>query len=231
MLNGEIVEIKNITKTYENGFKTIVLQDANFTARKKDFVGIFAPSGYGKSTLINLIAGLDKPDKGEVWVNGSKISDLNEKELALFRRKHIGIVFQFFNLFPTLTAIENVMLPMQLNKVPRKTAKQRALELLEIVGIRDKAYRFPSQLSGGEQQRVAIARALANDPLLLLLDEPTGNLDEKNAVLVFELLNELNREKGVTILVATHDVEHALKFVNKAVTIRDKKIVEYGDKR
>jgi len=227
MYQGYLIALKNVFKSYDNGFKVEILKDANFYMKNGEFVGIFAPSGYGKSTLINLIAGLDKPDSGEIWVNNHRIDSMSEKEPDVFRRKYVGIVFQFFNLFPTLTALENVMLPLQLNGVPKGVARKKSLELLKIVGLADKYDRFPSQLSGGEQQRVAIARALANDPLILLADEPTGNLDEKNAVMVFELLKELNRDSDVTILVATHDIEHAVDFVSRAVTIKGKKIVDF----
>jgi len=150
---------------------------------------------------------------------------MRESELAMFRRKYIGIVFQFFNLIPTLTTIENVMLPLELTGVPTKQAKERAIELLTQVGLRDKMYAFPSVLSGGEQQRVAIARALSNKPKLILADEPTGNLDEKNAENVFKLLRELNDEIGITVLVATHDVSLATKFAKSIVRISNKKLI------
>jgi len=226
MSNGSLVRIIGLTKMYKNEVELIVFEDANLSIRKNEIVGLFAPSGYGKSTLLNLISGLDKPDAGEIWVADKRIDRMSEKQLALFRRKHIGIVFQFFNLFPTLTALENVILPMELLGVPREEARRRGLELLSLVNIRDKANKFPAQLSGGEQQRAAIARALANDPDIILADEPTGNLDEENAIAVFELFKRINIERGVTILIATHDVEHAAKVVNRAFTIKNRKLVE-----
>lgn len=222
-----IIRLENVYKSYENGARVPVLEDANLIVNEREILGIFAPSGYGKSTIIHLIAGLDKPDKGRVVVNGVDVSSLDEKASALFRRMYVGIVFQFFNLFPTLTALENVMLPMELQGVKRNKARERALELLELMNIADKANRFPSQLSGGEQQRVAIARALANNPIVLLADEPTGNLDEENALLVFDLFKRVNRELGVTIVLATHDIIHARQIVDRSVTIKHRRIVDF----
>jgi len=222
-LVDEIVVLIDVDKSY-NGY--IVFRGVNFTVRRGEFVGIFAPSGYGKSTVIHLISGIDKPDKGKIVVDGVEVSSLSERESALFRRKKVGIVFQFFNLFPTLTALENVMLPLELVGVKSSEARDRAIEVLNLVGLGDKLHRFPAQLSGGEQQRVAIARALVNEPAIILADEPTGNLDEKNALSIFKLLKEINEEKGSTILMATHDKEHASKYVTRAVTISNKKIIE-----
>jgi len=221
-----ILKIENLTKSFRNGFGRIVIfENANLEVKEGDFVVILAPSGYGKSTLLNIIAGLEDIDEGRVIVAGREINRMRESELAMFRRKYIGIVFQFFNLIPTLTTIENVMLPLELTGVPTKQAKERAIELLTQVGLRDKMYAFPSVLSGGEQQRVAIARALSNKPKLILADEPTGNLDEKNAENVFKLLRELNDEIGITVLVATHDVSLATKFAKSIVRISNKKLI------
>ena len=221
-----ILKIENLTKSFRNGFGRIVIfENANLEVKEGDFVVILAPSGYGKSTLLNIIAGLEDIDEGRVIVAGREINRMRESELAMFRRKYIGIVFQFFNLIPTLTTIENVMLPLELAGVPTKQARERAIELLTQVGLRDKMYAFPSVLSGGEQQRVAIARALSNKPKLILADEPTGNLDEKNAENVFKLLRELNDEIGITVLVATHDVSLATKFAKSIVRISNKKLI------
>ena len=220
-----IVEVKDLYKSYRDGVVTRVFEGANLVIEEGDFIGLFAPSGYGKSTLIFLIAGLEKPDKGSIIVNGRDIIKLGDRELALYRRKEIGIVFQSFNLFPYLTALENVMIPMELIGIPRKEARKKAIELLRIVRMEKNANKFPSQLSGGEQQRVAIARALANNPRIILADEHTGNLDEKNAIAIFNLFKELN-ERGVTILLATHDVEHAKNVVNRVITIKDRKLVK-----
>jgi len=221
-----ILKIENLTKSFRNGFGRIVIfENANLEVKEGDFVVILAPSGYGKSTLLNIIAGLEDIDEGRVIVAGREINRMRESELAMFRRKYIGIVFQFFNLIPTLTTIENVMLPLELAGVPTKQARERAIELLTQVGLRDKMYAFPSVLSGGEQQRVAIARALSNKPKLILADEPTGNLDEKNAENVFKLLRELNDEIRITVLVATHDVSLATKFAKSIVRISNKKLI------
>ena len=222
-----VVEIEKLSKTYRNGTTTVVFKDATYSLPSSKVIGLFAPSGYGKSTLIFLIAGLEKPDSGRVIVAGNDITRMNEKSLAIFRRKNIGIVFQFFNLIPTLTAIENVMLPMRLIGTKFQDAIKKAERLLKDVGLEEEHYnKFPSQLSGGQQQRVAIARALANNPKIILADEPTGNLDEKNAIRIFNLFKEINRKCGVSILIATHDVEHAREIVDLALTIRDHKIVE-----
>lgn len=206
---------------------TIVFKDAAYSFPASKVIGLFAPSGYGKSTLIFLVAGLEKPDSGRVIVAGNDVTKMNEKSLAIFRRKNIGIVFQFFNLIPTLTAIENVMLPMRLIGTKFQDAIKKAERLLKDVGLEEEHYnKFPSQLSGGQQQRVAIARALANNPKIILADEPTGNLDEKNAIRIFNLFREINRKSGVSILIATHDVEHAREIVDLALTIKDHRIVE-----
>ena len=221
-----ILKIENLTKSFRNGFGRIVIfENANLEVKEGDFVVILAPSGYGKSTLLNIIAGLEDIDEGRVIVAEREINRMRESELAMFRRKYIGIVFQFFNLIPTLTTIENVMLPLELAGVPTKQARERAIELLTQVGLRDKMYAFPSVLSGGEQQRIAIARALSNNPKLILADEPTGNLDEKNAENVFKLLRKLNDEIGITVLVATHDVSLATKFAKSVVRISNKKLI------
>lgn len=226
MIADHIILVENLTKIYRNEHDLVVFENASFHVEKGELVGLFAPSGYGKSTLINLLAGLDRPDEGEIIVGGQRINELSEKELAIFRRKNIGLVFQFFNLFPTLTALENVMLPMELIGVSKKKAKEKALELLSLVGLGNSVNKFPAQLSGGEQQRVAIARALANDPIIVLADEPTGNLDEENASKIFSLFERINKERGVTMLISTHDVEHASKIVHRAITIRNRKIIE-----
>ena len=227
MVSKTIVRVIDLRKSYgEKDVKTIVFDGADLFIREGEFVGIFAPSGYGKSTLIYLLAGLDKPDGGEIWVKDTRVDLLSEREATIFRRRHVGIVFQFFNLFPTLTALENVMLPLELIGFGREEARKRALNILKLVGLGDKIDKFPSQLSGGEQQRVAIARALAPEPEIVLADEPTGNLDEENAVRIYELLRDLKKSYGATIIMATHDVEHAKKFVDRAFTIRDKKIFE-----
>ncbi|MGQ4915806.1 MAG: ABC transporter ATP-binding protein [Candidatus Asgardarchaeia archaeon] len=225
-MNHKVITcLKSITKRYSNEHTLTIFENANFEVYQGEFIAVFAPSGYGKTTLLNLISGLDKPDSGQIVIVNTDITKLSKRKMTLFRRNHIGIVFQFFNLFPTLTALENVMLPIELKNGRKVNARKRALELLELVNMGDNANKFPAQLSGGEQQRVAIARALANNPDIILADEPTGNLDEANAIMIFKLLKELSEKEGKTIVMATHDVEHASKFVDRAVTIKNKKIV------
>lgn len=220
------VRISSLCKRFENGFGVqVIFKNASLEVEKGDFVAILAPSGYGKTTLLNIIAGLDRADSGEIVVAGHRIDNKNGDQLAKFRRKNIGIVFQFFNLLASFTALENVMLPMELVGVPTKKAKHKALELLIDVGLEEKANVFPSTLSGGEQQRVAIARALANNPPIILADEPTGNLDEKNAIMIFDLLKEMNEKYGITIIVATHDVELATKYVRTLVKIKNYQLI------
>jgi putative ABC transport system ATP-binding protein len=170
---------------------------------------ILGKSGSGKSTLLNLISGIDAPDSGQIWVDGQDLTALSERERTLFRRARIGFIFQFFNLIPTLTVGENVSLPLELNRIPHLQAYKKAQELLETVGLRDRWETFPEKLSGGEQQRVALARALVHDPLLILADEPTGNLDEEAGAQVISLLVRLAREQKRTLLMVTHSREAA----------------------
>jgi putative ABC transport system ATP-binding protein len=166
-------------------------------------------SGSGKSTLLNLISGIDRPDDGAVWINGANLTTLSERQRTLFRRRHIGFVFQFFNLMPTLTVIENVVLPLELNGAGGEQARRSVQPLLEAVGLADRAHTYPDRLSGGEQQRVAIARALANDPALVLADEPTGNLDEETGGVILAVLDRLTRRAGKNLILVTHSTEAA----------------------
>lgn len=183
-----------------------VLQGVDVEVAAGEWVSLLGPSGSGKSTLLNLISGIDLPDQGSIWINGVKVSDLTEKERTLFRRKHIGFVFQFFNLLPTLTVAENLLLPLELaeGRGAAATGRQRVDALLERVGLADRADTFPDRLSGGERQRIAVARALVHDPALVLADEPTGNLDQKTGEHVIGLMEELVRERGTTLVVVTH---------------------------
>ena len=197
-----VVRLENVYKYY--GEKIVALRGVDLEIKSGEFVAILGPSGSGKSTLINLVAGLDKPDRGYIEVLGERISEWSPSRRAVWRRKSIGIVFQFYHLFPLLTALENVVLPMKLAGVFRGHERERALELLELVGMRDKADRYPSELSGGEQQRVAIARALANDPPILLADEPTASLDSGNKMRILELLKDIHK-LGKTVILTTHD--------------------------
>jgi putative ABC transport system ATP-binding protein len=185
----------------------IILQALDADLYTGDFIVLLGKSGSGKSTLLNLIGGIDVPSSGEIWINDTNLTALNERALTLFRRDHIGFVFQFFNLIPTLTALENVSLPFELQGKPRRHSEQRARSLLERVGLAHRADAYPDRLSGGEQQRVAIARALIHEPFLILADEPTGNLDEETGAKVLHLLLALTRDEGNTLIMATHNPE------------------------
>lgn len=194
---------------YEGDVQRIVLQNAHAEFQPGEITAILGRSGSGKSTLLNLISGIDEPDSGQIWVDGQELSSLSERERTFFRRAQIGFVFQFYNLIPTLTVGENVSLPLELNRVPRAQARQKAEELLHAVGLLERWDTFPEKLSGGEQQRVTLARALVHDPLLILADEPTGNLDEETGAQVMSLLARLTREQDRTLLMVTHSREAA----------------------
>jgi putative ABC transport system ATP-binding protein len=194
---------------YEGDVRRVVLQNAHAEFQQGEITAILGKSGSGKSTLLNLISGIDAPDSGQIWVDGQDLTALSERDRTLFRRARIGFVFQFFNLIPTLTVGENVSLPLELNRVPRPQAHKRAQDLLKTVGLLDRWKTFPEKLSGGEQQRVALARALVHDPLLILADEPTGNLDEETGAQVMSLLARLTREQNRTLLLVTHSQEAA----------------------
>ncbi len=205
-----LIQISGLHKSFREGSQTReVLHGLDITFYQGEFVALFGQSGSGKSTLLNLISGIEQPDAGQICINGVQMTALRERERTLFRRDHIGFIFQFFNLIPTLTVLENVTLPQELAGKKETAVRPRALELLARVGLADRRDAFPDKLSGGEQQRVAIARALAHDPMLLLADEPTGNLDEETGALVLELLLELTRAAGKTLIMATHNPEIA----------------------
>ncbi|MDT0551999.1 ABC transporter ATP-binding protein [Urechidicola vernalis] len=207
---SKILKINGLEKTYKSGSKTItVLQDISFEVEQGETFAIIGPSGSGKTTLLGLCAGLDYPGEGTVELCGQQLQDLNEDERASLRNEHVGFIFQNFQLLPTLTALENVMVPLELQG--DKNAKDVSLELLEKVGLKDRVDHYPSQLSGGEQQRVALARAFSNKPNILFADEPTGNLDEETGEKVIQLLFELNKEAGTTLIIISHDLELANK--------------------
>jgi len=217
-----LVRLDDVTKIYRDGRREVLaLRAVSLTIQPGEWVAIVGPSGCGKSTLLNLIAGLDRPTSGTVRVAGIDLSVLDEEALARWRRRTIGIVFQFFQLLPTLTALENVQLPLTLAGRPR--ARARARELLEAVGLGHAAHRLPSELSGGERQRVAIARALANDPQLLLADEPTGNLDSETGTAVLTLF-ERAWQAGTTVVLVTHDPGVANR-AQRIVELRDGKVI------
>jgi len=201
-----IVETEELTKVYRKGkLEIVALHDVNLRVSKGDIICVMGPSGSGKTTLLNMIGGLDKPTKGKVVVDMVDITRLNESQLASYRLEKIGFIFQFYNLFPVLTAFENVELPLILAKKPKEERKNKVSQLLEIVGMTERAHHKPDELSGGEQQRIAIARALANDPALILADEPTGDLDSENATMFMNLVKELNKKYSQTFLIVTHD--------------------------
>jgi len=204
------LRFENLSKSYtEGGKRRVVLQNAHASFAPGEMTAILGKSGSGKSTLLNLISGIDLPEGGEIWVQGRNLSRLNERERTLFRRAQVGFIFQFFNLIPTLTVGENVLLPLELNCVPPALARPKAESLLRAVGLAERWQAFPEKLSGGEQQRVALARALVHDPLLILADEPTGNLDEETGAQMMSLLARLTREQNRTLLMVTHSPEAA----------------------
>lgn len=208
-----MLKVSKLRKVFnQGGHKAVAVNDVSFSVDTGQFASIIGRSGSGKSTLLGLLGALDAPDGGSIEVDGVDIAKLRDRKLTDYRRSTIGFVFQNYNLVPNLTAIENVMLPLEFNHFPRDKREERARKLLEQVGISgDKQKRKPGKLSGGEQQRVSIARALANQPKLILADEPTGNLDSENGKLIFELLHQLARTEQTTILVVTHDLEIAGK--------------------
>jgi putative ABC transport system ATP-binding protein len=223
-----VVQTVNLKKTYMLGKVPVnALRGVNLEVESGDFLAIVGPSGSGKSTLLNMIGALDKPTEGKVLIDGVDVSALNDDRIAEMRR-HIGFVFQFFNLIPRLTASENVELPLAIAGVDKRDRIEKTKELLKSVGLDERAEHNPTELSGGEQQRVAIARALANSPRFLLLDEPTGNIDSKTADMLIVLLKSLNEEKGVTIIMITHDLNIA-KNAKHIVHLLDGKIEETGN--
>jgi putative ABC transport system ATP-binding protein len=221
-----LIRLTDVVKTYDTGeVPFTALRGINLDVGQGEFVGLIGKSGSGKTTLINMITGIDRPTSGQVVIGGTPVHELNENQLAVWRGKTIGVVFQFFQLLPTLTVIENVMLPMDFCNVFTPVERpQRALHLLEQVEMADQAHKLPAALSGGQQQRVAIARAIANDPPILAADEPTGNLDSKTAEAVFTLMQCLVSE-GKTIIMVTHDTEIASR-VSRSLHVSDGEIVE-----
>jgi putative ABC transport system ATP-binding protein len=216
-----LVEIVGLSKSYVRGDQVVpVLTDINLTIREGDFVALMGPSGSGKSTLLNLIAGIDKPDAGRLVIAGDDITRFGDSELADWRARSVGFVFQVYNLIPVLTAFENVELPLQLTDLSRAERRERVELLLDMVGLTDRMKHYPNELSGGQQQRVAIARALVTDPLIVIADEPTGDLDRQSAADILKLLDRLNVELGKSIVMVTHDpraaeAAHHLIYLDK----------------
>ncbi len=219
-----IVQVKDVVKSFPVGDSEVtILKGISFDVKNGEFVSIVGPSGNGKSTLLNMITGIDRPSAGEVIVTGKEVHTMSENKLAAWRGENVGIIFQFFQMLPALSLLQNIILPMDFaRKYTPKERRERAMHLLEIVGLADQAEKLPSMVSGGQQQRAAIARALANDPPLLVGDEPTGNLDQRTAGDVFDLFTQLV-EQGKTMLMVTHDKELA-KRVPRRVEIMDGKI-------
>ena len=201
-----LIEIRNVSKSYRrDSFEIPVLRNVSLTIPAGDFLAFMGPSGSGKTTLLNLIAGLDKPSAGNILIGGIDLTQLNESEMAVWRSRNVGFIFQFYNLIPVLTAIENVELPLILTPLSKRERREHAETALRIVGLGDRIHHYPRQLSGGQEQRVAIARAIATDPTILVADEPTGDLDKNSAEEVLAMLERLNDELGKTILMVTHD--------------------------
>lgn len=218
-----ILSVNQLNKTYQSGSRSLtVLDNVNFAITPGERVAIVGPSGSGKTTLLGLCAGLDQVSGGNISLQGVDLGPLNEDERAAVRNQHVGFIFQNFQLIPTLTALENVMIPAELQG--KKGVQQKAKALLEKVGLGDRANHYPNQLSGGEQQRVALARAFSNDPAILFADEPTGNLDEETGQVVEKLLFDLNEEMGTTLVIVTHDLELAAK-TQRVIRLKGGKVV------
>lgn len=201
-----IIEVQNVSKSYwRDSFEVPVLNGITFSVPEGEFLGLMGPSGSGKTTLLNLIAGIDKPNTGAIVVGDTNIASLSESQLAKWRSTHVGFIFQFYNLLPVLTAYENVELPLLLTSLSKNDRKKHVETALSVVGLADRMYHYPKQLSGGQEQRVAIARAIATDPTILVADEPTGDLDKNSAEEILTLLERLNKEFKKTIVMVTHD--------------------------
>ena len=206
----EILKAEGVGKTYYHGEASVIaVRDVNLRIEKGEFVALMGPSGCGKSTLLHLCGAMDYPTQGRILLRGTDLKSLDDDDLTRWRRRHIGFVFQSFNLLPTLTAIENVSLPLLLDGTIPNLAKKKAVNLIERVGLNHRSHYYPQQLSGGEMQRIAIARAVCHTPSLIVADEPTGNLDSSNGAVIVEILQEVNRDLGITILLATHSSEIA----------------------
>lgn len=223
---NSFIRLENLSKSYQEGHnKRIVLQNANAQIEQGELIAIIGKSGSGKSTLLNLISGIDRVDSGRILINGDDLTSMDVRQRTLYRRQNIGFIFQFFNLLPTLTVLENVTLPLELNGTAAREARQIAEPLLESVDLLDRSHTYPDRLSGGEQQRIAIARALVNNPMLLLADEPTGNLDEETGEGILTLLDQLTRQAGKNLILVTHNKE-AVAFADRILCLKDGVLIE-----
>jgi len=229
--NSTIIRLENVWKVYHMGKVEVpAVRGLNLEIKRGEFVAIMGPSGSGKSTCVNMVGCLDIPTKGNIYLEHRNIAHLSESDLAQIRGKLIGFIFQQFNLIPTLSALENVMLPMMFQSIPRSERLKRAQQLLEMVELKERMHHRPSELSGGQQQRVAIARSLANDPEVILADEPTGNLDSKTGSIVMDFLAKLNREEKKTIIMVTHDA-YVARHADRVEILKDGQIVKSTIKR
>lgn len=220
--NMELLRIEHLTKVYGSGENEVrALDDISFSVPKGQFLAIIGPSGSGKSTLLHILGGVDRPTSGTVWVDGQDVYAQNEEQLAVFRRRQVGLVYQFYNLIPVLNVTENMTLPLRMDG--RKVDPQRLAEMVEILGLQGRERHLPNQLSGGQQQRVSIGRALMNTPAVMLADEPTGNLDSKNSQEIIELLRLSNQKYGQTLIIITHDENIALQ-ADRIIAIEDGRI-------
>jgi ABC-type lipoprotein export system ATPase subunit len=221
-----IVEARKLVKTYDTGaVKVNALKGVDLAVARGEMVAIMGPSGCGKTTLLNCLSGLDSIDGGDVVIEGVSLAEMSDRDRTDYRAAHMGFVFQFYNLMPVLTAVENVELPLLVSRVPGKVARERALDALELVGLRGRANHVPDELSGGERQRTTIARSLVNDPAIVWADEPTGDLDSENAADITNLMRHLNVERGLTFLIVTHDLSVGRK-ADRLVRMLDGEVVE-----
>jgi putative ABC transport system ATP-binding protein len=224
-MNSKLISVKDVSKVFKVGEENFTaLRDINLEIDSGSFMSFVGPSGSGKTTILNLIGGLDVPTAGNIFFKNTKLSSMNRNQMAQYRRKNIGFIFQTYNLFPVYSVYENILFPLLLNGSKEKDARERVMNIVNKVGLSDQVKKRPSQLSGGQCQRVAIARALVKDPLLILADEPTANLDSKNSLQILELMSELNKQYKAAVVFSTHD-EKVTRYVRREVGLEDGKII------
>ena len=226
-MNSKLISVKDVSKVFKVGEENFTaLRDINLEIDSGSFMSFVGPSGSGKTTILNLIGGLDIPTAGNIFFKNTKLSVMNRNQMAQYRRKNIGFIFQTYNLFPVYSVYENILFPLLLSGSKEKDARERVMNIINKVGLSDQVKKRPSQLSGGQCQRVAIARALVKDPLLILADEPTANLDSKNSLQILELMSELNKQYKAAVVFSTHD-EKVTRYVRREVGLEDGKIISY----